>query len=165
LRSGYRLIDTAQVYGVEPIVGDAIRASNIPRSEITLITKFPSQMHHDPAAALEQSLASFGPGVDYIDIFLMHSPCALTPDGKSPVALDPSRPPPYVETWKKMEKLDRQKCKSIGVSNFTQKTLETLLKEASVIPVVNQVELHAMNPCLKLVPYCEEKGIRVISWR
>ena len=63
-----------------------------------------------------------------------------------------------------MEKLVSKSCRAIGVSNFTQKTLDVLLKYASTVPVVNEVELHALNPNPRLVPYCLEKGIRVISW-
>jgi glycerol 2-dehydrogenase (NADP+) len=71
----------------------------------------------------------------------------------------------YVDTWKKMEKLVGPRCKSIGVSNFTQKTLDILLAKCTIVPALNQVELHALNPNLKLVPYCKSKGIVVTSWR
>ena len=64
-----------------------------------------------------------------------------------------------------MEKLVGPKCRAIGVSNFTQKTLDELSPNCEVVPVVNQVELHAFNPNHKLVPYCESKGIHVMSWR
>lgn len=161
LRAGYRLIDTAQLYEVESIVGSAIRASGIPRSEITVVTKFWGEWHHDPAAALEKSLRELD--IDYIDIFLMHWPWATSPDGKKVIGPDES--PTFIETWKAMEALVGEKCRAIGVSNFSQKTLDALLREARIVPVVNQVELHALNPCLNLVPYCESKGIRVMSWR
>ncbi|KAL1966988.1 hypothetical protein VTN77DRAFT_3732 [Rasamsonia byssochlamydoides] len=164
LRTGYRLIDTASLYGVERIVGEAIRASGVPREEITVVTKVWCDMHHDPGTSLERSLSELQ--LDYVDILLMHWPCALTPDGKKPLMLDES--PTYVETWKMMEKLvegeGKKKCRSIGVSNFTQKLLEVLLREATVVPVVNQVELHALNPNLNLVPYCQSRGIQVMSW-
>ncbi|KAL2864266.1 aldo/keto reductase [Aspergillus lucknowensis] len=160
LHTGYRLIDTAQYYFVEPVVGEAVRASGIPRSEITVITKFWSEWHHDPAAALQNSLDALD--LEYIDIFLMHWPCASTPDGKTYLGIEQS--PTFVETWKKMEALVGDKCRAIGVSNFTQKTLDVLLAEATVVPVVNQVELHAFNPNLRLVPYCQERGIQVMSW-
>ncbi|KAL4926657.1 aldo/keto reductase [Aspergillus undulatus] len=160
LKSGCRLIDTAQIYFVEPVVGEAVRKSGIPREEITVITKFWSEWHHDPATALQRSLDALG--LDYIDIFLMHWPCAATPDNKTLLGIDES--PTFVETWKMMEACVGERCRAIGVSNFTQKTLDALLKETTVIPVVNQVELHALNPNLRLVPYCHEKGIRVMSW-
>ncbi|KAL4897970.1 putative aldo-keto reductase [Aspergillus ambiguus] len=159
LHSGYRLIDTAQFYLVEPIVGEAVRSSRIPREEITVITKFWGEWHHNPAEALQRSLDALN--LEYIDIFLMHFPWATTPDGK-PLRISDS--PTFVETWKMMEKCVGSRCKAIGVSNFTQKTLDALLAEATIIPVVNQVELHAFNPNLRLVPYCHDKGIQVMSW-
>ncbi|KAJ0420211.1 NADP-dependent oxidoreductase domain-containing protein [Aspergillus carlsbadensis] len=72
--------------------------------------------------------------------------------------------PTFVETWKKMEACVGDKCRAIGVSNFTQKTLNALLEAATIVPVVNQVELHVFNPNHRLVPYCQEKGIHVMSW-
>ncbi|SPO01797.1 related to GCY1 - galactose-induced protein of aldo/keto reductase family [Cephalotrichum gorgonifer] len=161
LHSGYRLIDTAQTYKVEHIVGRAIRKSGIPRSEITVVTKLRASWHHDPAGALQESLAELD--IDYIDVFLMHWPMAATPEPEAK-PLYPHQSPSIIETWKLMEKLVSDKCRAIGVSNFTQKTLDEILATATVVPVINQVELHALNPNLKLVPYCESKGIHVMSW-
>ena len=160
LKGGYRLIDTAQYYQVEDVVGEAVRESGVPRSEITIITKFWGNWHHNPGEALRISLESMK--LDYIDIFLMHWPFAQTPDGK-PLRIHQS--PTYVETWQLMEKLIGPTCHGIGVSNFSQKTLDKILEIASVVPSVNQVELHAFNPGLKLVPYCQSRGIHVMSWR
>ena len=92
----------------------------------------------------------------------MHWPNAISLDGQ-PFRFDES--PTFVETWLEMEKLVGPQCKAIGVSNFTQKTLDILLESAQVVPVVNQIELHVLNPHLKLVPYCRSKGIHVMSWR
>lgn len=160
LQNGYRLIDTAQYYGVESVIGEAVRESGIKREEITVVTKFWGQFHHDPAKALQISLSETN--LDYIDIFLMHWPWALSDDGK---ALRITESPTFPETWRMMEKLVGPQCHGIGVSNFTQKTLETLLETASIVPLVNQVELHAFNPCFNLVPYCQSKRIHVMSWR
>ncbi|KAJ9143790.1 putative Aldo/keto reductase [Pleurostoma richardsiae] len=161
LQTGYRLIDTAQYYGVEPVVGRAIRNSGVPRSEITVVTKFWGEWHHDPAEALRISLASLAVG--YVDVFLMHWPWATTPAPERR-PLRPGESPTFVETWKKMEALVGPACRAIGVSNFTQKTLDALLAEAKAVPAINQVELHALNPCHKLVRYCQSKGIHVMSW-
>lgn len=162
LRSGYRHIDTAQLYAVEDIVGRAIRASGVPREEITVVTKFWGHWHHDPAAALDISLKALG--MDYVDVFLMHWPWATTPDPERRVLLK-TQSPTFVETWEKMEALVGPKCRAIGVSNFTQTTLTELLQTAKIVPAINQVELHAFNPNLKLVPWCAAKGIHVTSWR
>ncbi|KAF7553672.1 hypothetical protein G7Z17_g3450 [Cylindrodendrum hubeiense] len=161
LKSGYRLIDTAQHYGVESDVGRAVRASGVPREEITVVTKFWSHLHHDPGEALRISLKDTK--LDYIDMLLMHWPCASTPaPDLKPLRINEG--PTFVDTWKMMEGLVGPKCKAIGVSNFTQKTLDVLLASATIVPAVNQIELHALNPNLKLVPYCESKGILVMSW-
>jgi glycerol 2-dehydrogenase (NADP+) len=143
-------------------VGRAVRASGVPRSEITVVTKFWGHWHHDPAAALEVSLKALD--LEYVDVFLMHWPWATTPEPeKRPLRINES--PTFVETWRKMEELVGPRCRAIGVSNFTQKTLDVLLASARIVPAVNQIELHALNPNLKLVPYCKSKGIHVMSWR
>jgi glycerol 2-dehydrogenase (NADP+) len=97
-----------------------------------------------------------------INQFLMHWPMTLTPEGKP---LGPTSVYTFIDTWQKMEKMVGASCRSIGVSNFTQKTLDALLPTCKIVPAVNQVELHALNPNLKLVPFCKEKGIHVTSWR
>ncbi|WQF77162.1 Putative aldo/keto reductase, aldo-keto reductase, NADP-dependent oxidoreductase [Colletotrichum destructivum] len=159
LQNGYRLLDTAQIYGVEPIVGKALRKCGIPRKEITVVTKFWGTWHHDPKEALNRSLQNMG--LDYIDVFLMHWPFANTPDWK---VVRPNESPTIEETWRMMEDLLGPKCRAIGVSNFTQKTLDIILQSAKVVPAVNQIELHAFHPCLRLVPYCKSKGIHVMAW-
>ncbi|CAG7935820.1 unnamed protein product [Penicillium olsonii] len=159
IQNGYRLIDTAQYYGIESVVGRAVKNSGVPRSDITVVTKYWGDYHHNVAAALEISLRELS--LDYIDVFLMHWPWAMTPEG-NPLKIQES--PTFVETWKQMEKLVGDQCKGIGVCNFTEKTLSVLLEQATIIPVINQVELHALNPCLKLVPYCQSKGIHVMGW-
>lgn len=161
LKVGYRLIDTAQLYGTEKAVGRAIRNSGIPRGDITVVTKFWGEWHHDPAEALRRSLAELD--MDYVDVFLMHWPWATTPDPERK-PLGKYESPTFIETWKMMEELVGPKCRAIGVSNFTQKTLDELLQTAKIVPAINQVELHALNPNLKLVSYCQEKGIVVMSW-
>ena len=153
------MVDTAQFYGVEAIVGEAIQSSGVPRTEITVMTKFWPKDARDPSKALATSLKNLN--LDYIDIFLLHWPNTMTPENEPmPYPGDP----PYWQTWKNMEKLVGPQCKSIGVSNFTQKTLDALLEHASIVPAVNQIELHARNPSQRLVKYCEEKNIRPISW-
>ncbi|KAF6838640.1 putative aldo/keto reductase [Colletotrichum musicola] len=161
LKIGYRLIDTAQLYGVEDVVGRAIRNSGVPRSEIVVVTKFWGEWHHDPAAALQVSLDALG--LDYVDVFLMHWPWATTPAPEKKV-LKKWESPTFIETWKLMEPLVGERCRAIGVSNFMPKVIDELLAEAKIVPAINQVELHTFNPNLKLVPYCQEKGIHVMGW-
>ena len=165
ISSGYRLIDTAQAYGVESVVGAAIRASPIPRSSLTVVTKFVATATETPAQALAKSLKDLD--VDYIDVFLLHWPnVSSSADAFGGKFLGRDEKPSFVDVWKAMEKLLGPTCRAIGVSNFSQLTLATLLDDPQtrVVPAVNQVELHALNPNLALVPWCKERGVHVMSW-
>ncbi|KAK7691654.1 hypothetical protein QCA50_005053 [Cerrena zonata] len=91
----------------------------------------------------------------------MHWPQAIV-DGRT---LNEDEYPTYVDTWKSMEKLlETGKVKSIGISNFSIKTLEKLLPECKVIPVTNQVQLHPCLPQYELKKYCEDKGILLTAY-
>jgi diketogulonate reductase-like aldo/keto reductase len=151
LRSGYRLIDTAAVYGNEKGVGDAIKESGIPRDEIFVTTKVWNGDHgYDRTMkAFETSLEKLG--LDYIDLYLIHWPVP---------AYDK-----YIETWSALEDLKKNgKVKSIGVCNFPIEHLERLISESSTVPAVNQIELHPRLQQRDLRDYCESKGIKVESW-
>ncbi|KAG8996325.1 hypothetical protein FRB90_012767 [Tulasnella sp. 427] len=157
LRIGYRHFDTAAGYQNEEHTGKAIRESGIPRSEIFLTTKLRGPDHGRVQEAFEESLARLD--CEYIDLYLMHWPQAEDSTGK---VLQPEESPTYVETWKEMEKLlDTRKVKSIGVSNFSIKTLDALLAEAKIVPAVQ------MHPCLlqqDLVKYSADKGIHITAY-
>jgi len=156
---GYRHLDTADGYQNEEHVGKAIKDSGIPRSEIFVTTKLNNGDHGRVKEAFETSLKKLN--CEYIDLFLIHWPQA-TSNGKS---LQPDQSPTYVETWKAMEELlDTGKVRSIGVSNFSIKTLEVLLPQAKVVPAVNQVQLHPCLPDNPLLEYCTKKGIHVTAW-
>ncbi|CAE6455372.1 unnamed protein product [Rhizoctonia solani] len=155
LKVGYRHLDTGQPvlqafgYGNEEAVGRAIRDSGLPREEIYVTTKLTFEDHGRVAEALDRSLKNLG--LDYVDLYLMHWPQATDPKDKRTLA--PEESPTYVETWKAMEELlPTGKVKSIGVSNFSIKTLDVLLPEA-------KVELHPSLPSFKLLEYCKSKGI------
>src|SRR5690606_33635910 len=129
LATGYRLIDTAAIYGNEAGTGRAIRASGLPREQVFITTKLWNDRHgHDSTAqALTESLERLG--LHYIDLYLIHGPA-------------PARGR-YVEAWESMIRLqDEGLVRSIGVSNFTVDTLQALLDETGVLPVINQIELH-----------------------
>ncbi|KDQ55067.1 hypothetical protein JAAARDRAFT_37592 [Jaapia argillacea MUCL 33604] len=159
LKNGYRHFDTADMYGNEEEVGQAIRESGIPRSEIFLTTKLNNDAHDSVSEAFQASLQSLNCG--YIDLYLMHWPQADGPRG----VLREGQRPTFIDTWKDMEKLlDTGKVKSIGVSNFSIKTLSALLPHCTTIPAINQVEL---NPCLpqeELKAFCEEQGIVLTAY-
>ena len=121
LEAGYRHIDTAQLYGNEESVGRALRDSGVPREEVFLTTKFDPECK-DPAAEAARSLKRLG--VDYVDLYLVHWPA----DGPT-------------WAWPGMERArELGYARSIGVSNFGVRELEQVVAEASVAPVVDQVQ-------------------------
>lgn len=149
LALGYRHIDTARIYGNERDVGTAVRDSGLPRQEIFVTTKLwnDDQGYESTLRACERSLKELG--LEYVDLYLVHWPVS----GKR------------LDSWRAMEKLLADgKCRSIGVSNFTERHLEELLRHAKVIPAVNQVELSPFLYQEELIRYCEGKGIAVEAY-
>ncbi|KAJ8076888.1 hypothetical protein PM082_001311 [Marasmius tenuissimus] len=159
IKIGYRHFDTAAGYANEEQVGKAIRDSGIPRSEFYITTKLANTDHHRVAEAFAESLHKLNNG--YLDLYLMHWPQA-TVEGR---VLAPEESPTIVETWKEMEKLlVSGKVRSIGVSNFSPRTLQVLLPHCTIIPATNQVELHPFLPSVALKTFCEEKGILLTAY-
>ncbi|MFE2032406.1 aldo/keto reductase [Streptomyces scopuliridis] len=129
LEAGYRSIDTAAVYGNEEGTGNAIKASGIAREELFVTTKLwnTEQGYDTTLRAFDASLEKLG--LEYLDLYLIHWP--------KPAA------DTYVDTYKAFEKLlSDGRVKAIGVSNFLPEHLERLIGETSVVPAVNQIELH-----------------------
>jgi len=158
LKNGYRHIDTATAYGNEAEVGAGIKASGVPREEIFLVTKLDNGDHKNAAEALEFSLKALD--TPYLDLWLMHWP-APRANGQADKSHN------WIDTWKSMEALFKahpEKVKAIGVSNVSIDFFEPLLKEATVIPAVDQVELHPSCYQEELVNYCREKGIVVTAY-
>jgi 2,5-diketo-D-gluconate reductase A len=130
LATGYRHIDTAEMYGNEKQVGEAIRASWIDRREVFVTSKLNNGFHayDDALRAFDGTLRALGH--DYVDLFLIHWPM---PD----VGID------YVETWRAMERiLASGGARAIGVSNFQPHHLQRVLDETDIVPAVNQIEAH-----------------------
>lgn len=165
LKTGYRHIDCAWAYGNEKEVGEGLRASGVPRSEIFITSKLWGTYHRRVEECLDDTLAKLG--TDYLDLYLIHWPVPMNPSGNHPVF--PTRPDgtrdrdeawDIRDTWKGMEEvLKKGKVKSIGISNFSEMMVEKILTTANVIPAVNQLELHLYNPQHKLVAYLKSKGI------
>ncbi|WP_431999977.1 aldo/keto reductase [Streptomyces sioyaensis] len=129
LEAGYRSIDTAAIYGNEAGTGKALAASGIARDELFVTTKLwnSDQGYDATLRAFDTSLGKLG--LEYVDLYLIHWPL-------------PSRDT-YVDTYKALEKIYADgRAKAIGVSNFLPGHLERLLGEVSVVPAVNQIELH-----------------------
>ncbi|KAG7123747.1 hypothetical protein HYQ44_002383 [Verticillium longisporum] len=161
LRQGYRHIDTALAYGNEREVGDGIKASGVPRSEIWLTTKLDNPWHKRVQEGIASSLESLQ--TDYVDLYLMHWPSSTDPDDLKKHHPDWD----FVDTWREMQKLvGTGKVRNIGVSNFGIKNLERLLNDPSckIVPAVNQIELHPCNPSPKLLEYNASKGIHSTAY-
>lgn len=149
LKAGYRLIDTAAIYGNEEGVGRALKDSGIPREEIFLTTKLwnTDQGYDKALKAFEVSLEKLG--TDYVDLYLVHWP------GKDK----------YVESYQALEKLFQEKrVRAIGVCNFHIHHLEKLLAETKIIPAINQIELHPLMNQKAIRDFCRERGIQVEAW-
>jgi 2,5-diketo-D-gluconate reductase A len=152
LEVGYRHIDTAALYRNEKGVGQAIRASGVPREDIFVTTKlWPTEFGREPAlAGFEASLERLD--MEYVDLFLLHWPA-------------PGRDL-YVETWRTLEKLlaDDDRVRAIGVSNFAAAHLRRLVDETGTTPVLNQVELHPTLTQADLRETHRELGIATEAW-
>lgn len=149
LEAGYRHIDTARIYNNEADVGEAVRQSGIPRSEIFITTKVwnDDQGYEKTISACEESLKRLK--MDYVDLYLIHWPVPVLRN----------------ETWKAMIKLKELGwAKAIGVSNFMLKHLQELLATTDIVPSVNQIEISPFLQRKPLVEYCKEKGIIVESY-
>ncbi|MGW0763182.1 aldo/keto reductase [Streptomyces sp. NPDC002814] len=151
LETGYRSIDTAAIYGNEEGTGRAIAASGVPREDLFVTTKLWNSDHgyDSTLRAFDESLAKLG--LDHLDLYLIHWPRPATGN--------------FVDTYKAFEKLLADgRVRAIGVSNFLPEHLERLIGETSVIPAVNQIELH---PHLQQHPareYHAEQGIATEAW-
>lgn len=151
LQSGYRLLDTAAVYGNEAGVGEAIRQSGTPRNEVFVTTKLwnSDQGYESALHAFDASLHRLG--LDYVDLYLIHWPVPAADK--------------YTDSWRALLEIKKSgRAKSVGVCNFGQEELERLINETGVVPAVNQIELHPRLQQTELRAYCAQKGIQVESW-
>jgi diketogulonate reductase-like aldo/keto reductase len=152
LRGGYRLIDTAAAYGNEREVGEGVRRSGIARNDVFLETKvWISDYGYDATLhAFDKSAGKLG--VDQLDLLLLHQPMP----GRFELTLD---------AYRALEKLLADgKVRAIGVSNFMPEHLDRLVSETSVVPAVNQIELHPYFQQTELQRVHAEKGIVTQAW-
>ena len=148
LEAGYRHIDTAMIYGNEKSVARGIKESGIKREDIFITTKLWNEdiRQGRTLEAFEKSLDALE--TDYVDLYLIHWPA----DG-------------YEKAWKEMEKIYKSgRARAIGVSNFEVHHLETLMKNATVKPAVNQIESHPYFTNQPLIDYCRDMDIVTEVW-
>ena len=145
---GYRLIDTAQMYENEYIVGCAVKESGIPREELFLTTKIyrPRTTYQKAKSGIEQSLNELQ--TDYIDLLLIHEPYKSAPE--------------MYEALK--EALRDGKVRAIGISNFDAEKYKEFVRSCEIIPAVNQVESHVYFPQLELKNLLNSYGTQMQSW-
>src|SRR5699024_11136959 len=141
LRVGYRLVDTAAVYGNESGVGRAIAAAGVPREELFVTTKLwnADQGYDSTLRAFDVSMEKLG--LETLDLYLIHWACP--------------RADRYLDTWKAFASLaESGRVRSIGVSNFHRAHLERIIDETGVVPVLNQIEVH---------PYLQQNEMRAVN--
>ncbi|CCE79175.1 Piso0_001216 [Millerozyma farinosa CBS 7064] len=171
LKTGYRHIDTATAYGNEEPIGRAINDSGIAREEIYVTTKLSPTEHNDVEKAIKTSLKKLQ--LDYVDLYLIHWPVTLNPNGNHPVV--PTKPDgsrdilldwPFTKTYQLIEPLvEKGYTKAIGVCNTTISKLEQLFQlDLKVKPAVLQVELHPYLPQNKLVKYAQSRNLVVEAY-
>ena len=153
LEIGYRHIDTAEMYGNEKEVGEAVGASGLDRGEVFVTSKLNNAFHEpeDAREAFGTTLSELG--FDYVDLFLIHWPLPTLYDGD------------FVSTWKTLEDFHRDgRARSIGVSNFQIDHLERLAAETETVPAVNQIEVHPYLTNDAVRAYGQEHGIATGAW-
>ncbi|HEY3775275.1 MAG TPA: aldo/keto reductase [Solirubrobacteraceae bacterium] len=153
LEVGYRHIDTAEMYGNEQGVGDAVRDSSLDRDSIWITSKLanPKSEPDEIRAAFEETLQKLG--TQQLDLFLIHWPLPTRPGSD------------FVTRWKVLEEFKADgRARSIGVSNFEVAHLERLAAECDVVPAVNQIEIHPYFLNEEVRAYGESHGIATEAW-
>ncbi|WP_328584020.1 aldo/keto reductase [Streptomyces sp. NBC_00370] len=151
LEAGYRSIDTAAAYGNEEGTGKAIAASGIARDELFVTTKLANgdQGYDSALRAFDTSLAKLG--LDHVDLYLIHWPMPAKDT--------------FVDSYRAFEKiLADGRARAIGVSNFLPDHLERLTGETSVVPAVNQIELHPQLQQAESRAFHASRGIVTEAW-
>jgi diketogulonate reductase-like aldo/keto reductase len=149
LEAGYRLIDTATLYGNESVIGEAIRDSEISREEIFITTKVWNSDHgfEKTIAAFEKSLKKLD--LSYLDLYLIHWPATNLRN----------------ESWRALEKIYKEeRVRAIGVCNYTIRYLKELFDYSSIFPSINQVEFSPFLYQKELLDFCKQRKITVEAY-
>ena len=161
IRIGYRHIDTAQAYENERGVGEGVRNSGISREEIFVTSKVAAEnkSYASAMASIDETLSKMNIG--YIDMMIIHSPQPWMEVNQSENRYYEENK----EVWRALEDaLNAGKVRAIGVSNFLEKDLESLLPSCKIKPMVNQILAHISNTPLELIKYCQDNGIVVEAY-
>jgi methylglyoxal/glyoxal reductase len=151
LEAGYRLIDTARAYKNEASVGQAIRDSSLPRAEIFVTTKLwnADQGYDSALRAFDHSHRTLG--LDYVDLYLIHWPVQGL----------------RLDSWRALEVIAKEgRCRAVGVSNYMIGHLQEVLDHGTIVPAVNQIELHPYNYRTRreVVEFCQAHNIAVEAY-
>jgi 2,5-diketo-D-gluconate reductase A len=153
LEAGYRHIDTAQMYGNEREVGEAVAKSDLDRAEVFVTSKLNNGAHLPDDARRAFDLTLDALGFDYVDMFLIHWPLPTRYDGD------------FVSTWATLEEFYRDgRARSVGVSNFQAHHLRRLHEETEILPAVNQIEVHPYLTQVELRAFCAKHQIAIEAW-
>ncbi|KAK9745510.1 Aldo/keto reductase family [Popillia japonica] len=167
LESGYRHIDTAARYLNEDVIGKVLKqwfeSGKLKREDIFITTKLaPTDMHPDTVEArLKESLQKLQ--LDYVDLYLIHFPVSVISGSSEDAHGDTSVT--YLDIWKKMEEqVDSGRTKTIGVSNFSIKQVDNILKSCRIKPANIQVEMHVYFQQKELVDFCLKHGVTIVAY-
>jgi 2,5-diketo-D-gluconate reductase A len=153
LQIGYRHIDTAEMYGNEKEVGQAIRDAGLDRTDVFVTSKLNNGFHEpdDARRAFDKTLEALDS--DYVDLFLIHWPLPMLYGGD------------FVSTWKVLEEFAKDgRARSVGVSNFQTPHLDRLADETDTVPAVNQIEVHPYFTNEQVRAYGRDHGIVTEAW-
>lgn len=163
--AGYKHIDCAYIYGNEYELGSQLFSKLKNREDYFITTKLWGNYAepHRVEKGFKKSLDDLC--LSYLDLYLVHNPVRFDPTTTNVEISQYFKKEWIIETWREMEKLyEKGVVKSIGVSNFSTKKLGWLIDECSIVPHVNQVELHPYLPQNKLLQFCKENKICAVGY-
>ncbi|KAF4455110.1 alcohol dehydrogenase [Fusarium albosuccineum] len=151
IKAGYHHLDGAEFYGSEQELGEAIKAAGVPREHLFVTTKIPADKRGSAIESFDISLKKLG--LEYLDLYLIHGPWFAETDEE------------LQKRWAELEQLKESgKVRSIGVSNFLQSHLETILKTAKIKPVINQIEYHPYLQHGNLIAFHKKHNIATSAY-